>query len=158
MSQRTLQCLMCGHRFDPAQHVVCQSCPLQKGCELVCCPACGYQSVDVRASKLARLAEFMLSFRPSAARDKAMSHVLTLADVSPGCQAKVVGFLDGFPAERRAYLQAYGLAPDEWVTVLQHRPVTVIRLDHIELALETELAGEIEVQAIRREKQDEDRQ
>lgn len=87
-----------------------------------------------------------------------MSHVLTLADVSPGCQAKVVGFLDGFPAERRAYLQAYGLAPDEWVTVLQHRPVTVIRLDHIELALETELAGEIEVQAIRREKQDEDRQ
>lgn len=158
MSQRLLHCLMCGHRFDPTQHVVCQACPLQKGCELVCCPACGYQSVDVRASKFARLAEFMLSFRPSAAQGEGESRALTLADVSPGFQAKVAGFLDSFPAERRAYLQAYGLRPDDWVTVLQHSPVTIIRLDRLELALETELAGEIKVQAIRREKQDEDRQ
>jgi hypothetical protein len=60
----------------------------------------------------------------------------------------VVGFLDGFPADRRAYLQAYGLAKNDWVTVVQHSPVTVIQLEHTELALESDLAGGIQVQQI----------
>jgi hypothetical protein len=63
----------------------------------------------------------------------------------------VTGFLDGFPADRKAYLQAYGLVADDWVTVLQHSPVTVIRLEHTELALESELAIGIQVAQIRKE-------
>jgi Fe2+ transport system protein FeoA len=81
---------------------------------------------------------------------------LTLLDVPPGCRARVTGFQDGFPADRRAYLQAYGLTPHDWVTVLQNSPVTVIRLENTELALESELADGIQVEQIRRTDSDED--
>jgi hypothetical protein len=40
------------------------------------------------------------------------------------------------------------MAKNDWVTVVQHSPVTVIRLEHTELALESELAGGIQVQQI----------
>lgn len=68
---------------------------------------------------------------------------MTLADVPTGCRARVVGFCPGLPADRLAYLQAYGLAPGYWVRVLQHNPVTVVQVEHTELALETELACEV---------------
>lgn len=61
MSTQLLTCTMCGHRFDPVEHSACQSCPLQKGCMLVCCPKCGYETVDVEQSALARLAARWLS-------------------------------------------------------------------------------------------------
>ncbi len=56
-SHNLLTCAMCGQRFDPAQAVACQGCPLQKGCQLVRCPACGFEMVDPRRSTLARLAQ-----------------------------------------------------------------------------------------------------
>jgi Fe2+ transport system protein FeoA len=58
----------------------------------------------------------------------------------------VIGFSAGFPSDRRAYLQSYGLVIDYWVQVVQHSPITIVRLDHIELALENELASGIIVQ------------
>ena len=54
MSTKLLTCTMCGETFDPAAHTTCQSCPLQKGCSLVCCPRCGFEMVDVSQSRLAR--------------------------------------------------------------------------------------------------------
>jgi hypothetical protein len=35
--------------------------------------------------------------------------------------------------------------PNYWVQVVQHSPVTIVRLDHLELALENDLARGIEV-------------
>jgi rubredoxin len=46
---------MCGHVFEPAEHTACASCPLQKGCQLVRCPVCGFEMVDPQQSVLARL-------------------------------------------------------------------------------------------------------
>jgi hypothetical protein len=73
------------------------------------------------------------------------SHVFTLADVPAGFRAKVGGFCADLPADRLAYLQGYGLAPGYWVRVLQHSPVTVVQVEFTELALETELACEVQV-------------
>jgi rubredoxin len=56
-----ITCTMCGHRFDPAVHQTCGSCPLQRGCQLVCCPACGFEMVNPERSLLARLAKRWLS-------------------------------------------------------------------------------------------------
>ncbi len=50
----TMTCSMCGHIFDPALHVACRSCPLQSGCQLVCCPACGFEMVNPDRSLAAR--------------------------------------------------------------------------------------------------------
>ena len=66
--------------------------------------------------------------------------------IPPGEQAELVGFSDDFPEDRKAYLQAFGLVLKHKIQVVQHSPVTIIRLDNIELALENDLAHGIRVQ------------
>ena len=152
-----LTCPLCGHRFEAAGHVACKSCPLQSGCQVVCCPACGYQTVDPHKSLFGRLAQTLFnSFRLPGGASRLDRVGLTLADVPPGWRARVAGFTDRVSPDRQARLQAYGLIQNYWVRVVQHSPVTVVRLDNTELALETELAGEIQVQGIREGLEDED--
>lgn len=64
-------CPMCGCTFDPTAHAGCQSCPLNRDCTLICCPECGYQTVDTGRSSLARIAAGFLSKINSLARDPA---------------------------------------------------------------------------------------
>lgn len=64
----------------------------------------------------------------------------TLANVPPGGRATVVGFCERMNPERRAHLQSYGLVPGRAVHVVQQSPVTVVQVDHTELALEVDLA------------------
>lgn len=70
----------------------------------------------------------------------------TLADATPGSMVKITGFCGKLSKERCSHLRAYGLVPGNFVKVLQHSPVTVIQIDHTELAMELELACEIQVQ------------
>jgi Fe2+ transport system protein FeoA len=70
---------------------------------------------------------------------------MTLAQAPPGRWVMVRKYLPGMPAERYAQLRAYGLAPGTHIFVLQQAPITVIRLDHLELALEHSLGREIQV-------------
>ncbi len=154
-----LTCPMCGYRFDAAGHAACKSCPLQSGCHLVCCPECGYQMVNPGKSLFGRLAQTLFkASRLSEGASRPDRVGLTLADVPPGWQARVAGFTDRVSPDRRARLQAYGLIPNYWVRVVQHSLVTVVRLDQTELALETELAGEIQVMSIREGLDDENSQ
>jgi len=46
-------CGMCGQRFNPDEHSACRRCPLAPGCQLVCCPTCGFESVNPQRSVLA---------------------------------------------------------------------------------------------------------
>lgn len=64
----------------------------------------------------------------------------TLADVKPGEQTKVAGFSSQLSPARLAHLQAYGLVEGYPVRVVQQKPVTVVQVDFVELALEAELA------------------
>jgi len=121
---------------------------MHSGCNLVCCPACGYQTIDPQRSKLVRLLGYFRALKTSARYASSGKDRTTLAEVSPGCKAKVVGFSDEFPLDQRAYLQAYGLVPNHWVQVVQHSPVTIVRLDNLELALESDIARGIQVQNI----------
>ena len=147
MSFLDIQCSMCGQRFDPDQHIGCEACPLHSGCILVCCPNCGHQTVNPYKSKFARLLQSLFTLRASSKNLISKSERTTLADVPPGRKAEIIGFSAGFPADRRAYLQAYGLVENYWVQVVQHSPVTIVKLDHIELALESDLAKGILVQS-----------
>jgi len=145
MRSQKIECNFCGYHYDPDQHLACQSCPLHSNCNLVCCPACGYQTVNPQRSFLVRLASHIPRLKESGRLSRAARHGITLADVPPGWQAEIIGFSDSFPADRKAYLQAYGLVLHQQVQVVQHRPVTIIRLDHVELALENDLASGIQV-------------
>jgi len=121
---------------------------MHSGCNLVCCPACGYQTVDPQHSKLVRLLRYFRELKTSARYASSGEDGTTLAEVPPGYKAEFVGFSDKFPPDQRAYLQAYGLMPNHWVQVVQHSPVTIVRLDYLELALEGDLARGIQVQKI----------
>lgn len=136
MTAGMITCSMCGHRFDPAAHQTCQGCPLHKGCQLACCPACGFENVDVQRSGLARLAARWFPSKGSRA---------TLADVVPGSQVRLEGFASSLPARQQAHLQAYGLVPGHLVRVVQHSPVTIVQIEHTELALEAGLARQIRI-------------
>ncbi|RMH78086.1 MAG: hypothetical protein D6681_20385 [Calditrichaeota bacterium] len=37
------QCPLCGYRYFEGRHSRCSSCPLNHGCEITCCPNCGYE-------------------------------------------------------------------------------------------------------------------
>ena len=69
----------------------------------------------------------------------------TLADAQPGRCLRVRGFLPGLSPERRTHLQAFGVVPGHRVRVLQHSPVTVVKIDYTELALENDMARLIQV-------------
>ena len=70
---------------------------------------------------------------------------VTLAETPVGSRVRVTGFRPGLAPDRQTQLQSYGLAPGRTVQVLQHSPVTVLQIEHFELALEREMAAFVEV-------------
>ena len=42
LESRQETCPLCGAAFDPTGQGCRPSCPLAKGCHVVCCPSCGY--------------------------------------------------------------------------------------------------------------------
>ncbi len=66
---------------------------------------------------------------------------LTLADIPAGKQARIVSISQRMPSNQRAHLHAYGLIPGRLVKIAQRSPVTVVQIEQMELALETEMAG-----------------
>jgi Fe2+ transport system protein FeoA len=46
----------------------------------------------------------------------------------------------------REHLAAYGLVPGHRVTVVTHKPMTIVLCDHVELALEAVVAAKVRVE------------
>lgn len=144
-AKHQITCPMCGNRFDPSEHTGCDGCPFGSGCMLACCPACGYESPDPKSSTLVGLGSRIRSFarfgrRPGAVDAQAVDdHTVALSEVPPGCTVTVER-LDDLSESRREQLQAYGLSPGRTVDVVQQSPVTVIRVEHIDLAFEHSIA------------------
>jgi Fe2+ transport system protein FeoA len=146
---RTVQCPLCGTNFDPAGNRACGSCPLNRGCQVVCCPSCGFETVDVEKSRLVTgLTNLISRLRALRARPFASkAEAISLAGLPAGTEASVSGFAQELPLERQAQLQAYGLVPGRPVKVIQQSPVTVVQIEHTELALENSLARQIQIKA-----------
>jgi len=52
------RCPLCGAAFDAAGQGCRPSCPLSKGCHVVCCPSCGYSFPQENAGLAGRLKQF----------------------------------------------------------------------------------------------------
>ena len=64
-------CPVCGFEYDETALDCHAACPMAQGCAIVCCPNCGYQSVDESKSALAKLLRRLLKpAPPSASRSK----------------------------------------------------------------------------------------
>lgn len=144
---------MCGHRFDPEEHKACGGCPLNDSCLLACCPSCGYSMVNPDRSRLVslwtRLANLPTRLtaawrlrRPGAATPIGSTR---LSDARPGSVMQVVE-IDASVSVWHEQLQAYGLAPGREVKVIQQSPVTVVRVEHVDLAFESNIARGIVVE------------
>lgn len=140
-----VSCALCAHRFDPRESNVCASCPLGKGCALVCCPNCGYGAPDPSRSAVVALAARAAAAFGGRRRARAVPGT-TLAHAAPGSQA-TIETLEHVPLRQREQLLAYGVAPGRVVDVLQIRPVTIVRVEHAELAFETTVSRAIGIVA-----------
>ncbi len=64
----------------------------------------------------------------------------TLDAVAPGRTVLLARIDESLAADFREQLAAYGIAPGRALEVIAQRPMTVVVCDHVELALETEIA------------------
>lgn len=69
-----------------------------------------------------------------------------LTFVPPGREVRVVEFGAGLDPGQREQLAAYGLAESRSLVVLQQQPVTVIQVEHVEIALEHTVARQLWVE------------
>ena len=139
-----MTCAMCGTKFDPATNPACGACPLHGGCATVCCPSCGYSTINPEQSKLVKM--FAVLFSKKAVETAPTNR--TLADIRPGEQTKVAGFSARLSPARLAHLRAYGLVEGYPIRVVQQKPVTVVQVDFVELALEEALARGVFVEGV----------
>jgi Fe2+ transport system protein FeoA len=146
-------CPLCGQGFDPAAHLACQTCPLHSGCHLVCCPACGHTTVDQGQSRMVRWISTFLDRlsapqpderRASQPPEGAPASACALADVPLNGRVRVLD-VSALPTAQREQLHGYGLVPGGVLRVTQHAPVTVVQIEHTELAIETEVARAVRV-------------
>ena len=68
---------------------------------------------------------------------------LPLAFIPPGETVRLQELGPEIDPAQREQLSAYGLSPQRPLTVIQHRPMTVILADEIELALEQDIARHV---------------
>lgn len=157
MTKSAVTCPMCGYGFGANDRRACESCPVNSGCKLLCCPNCGHNTIDPNDSRAARGLMRLLRWRPGAASPppglpepaqssgEARPNHATLRDLPPGSRARVCEYASRTPARCREALTSYGLCPGQWLCVRRTSPVTVIEVDQLELALEQELAQWIEI-------------
>ena len=82
-----------------------------------------------------------------------MSHTdhtarVPLSFLLPGAKARVEAIDDAVDPTQREQLVAYGLAPDRPLLVLQQRPMIILMIDEVELALEADVARHVWVKRI----------
>ena len=154
-----ITCAMCGHQFVPGGRNACQSCPLNPGCHLACCPNCGFENANPEHSSLVRLvrrwqtagARFRkrqgLKIHHGPAKQDYQLYLSesSLAETRPGSRVCLQGYLPGLSQQQQTHLRAYGLTEGCYLTVVQRSPVIVVKVEHTELAIEQEVARGIRV-------------
>lgn len=149
-----MQCPLCSFEFEPRSGCS-TSCPFGSGCNLVCCPNCGYQGVDPERSRLAGWVQRAISRftgpKPVHATGPAGDGGrIALSRLDLGIDATVVDLSAMSPA-RALRLGAFGLSTGAHVRLVQRRPVPVLRIGETDLGLESAVLDEIQVVPGRRE-------
>jgi Fe2+ transport system protein FeoA len=127
---------------------------MNQGCSLVRCPRCGFEGIDPSRSKLVRLfsrwgsyskgkGSFRWQNRGSGKKIDTEKSQKQLSELPPGSRSFVCGFQPHLSFENKARLQAYGLTPGQEILVLQQTPVTIVLIEHLELALENAMAKSV---------------
>jgi Fe2+ transport system protein FeoA len=137
-----LACPLCGARFSRGVRP-CAACPLSAGCDVVCCPRCGYSFP--RSSRVVEaLKGLFRRWRRRTAPPPVANVVLPLSELPVGREGRVVHIAPREPM-RRLQLSHLGVMPGALVCLQQIRPAAVVRVGETMLALDPEIAAEIYV-------------
>lgn len=71
----------------------------------------------------------------------------TARDLHPEYAARIAGFSRRLTPDQITLLRAYGLVPGVLIKVIQQSPVSIIQVEHAEIAIEAELASGIFIEA-----------
>ncbi len=135
-----MKCSLCGYAFDETALVCHASCPMADHCAIICCPNCGYQTVDESKSRLAGWMQHLwhrLFHHPPYPEG-----ILPLTDLSPGESGRIARVRSRDPA-RLSKLSAYGLTPGSVVRVQQRTPAYVVWIGETQVSLDEEVARDI---------------
>lgn len=138
-----MRCQLCAYEFDETQLRCHTSCPFNEHCAIICCPNCGYQTVNDSKSKLA---EMMRRILQSRARGKRAARC-PLSQLSEGEAGRLVSIGSSKP-NRVERLQIFGLIPGVRVILKQRYPEIILQVGHTELAVERDVAAEILVEVL----------
>lgn len=139
-----MRCAMCGYEFDATALGCHTSCPLSKGCAVVCCPRCGYSTVNPARSRLGEWASRLFGSRPAEA---AVTGCIPLLRLRPEQEARVVSLGDD-DSQEALHLSLFGLFPGAPIRLRQSRPVPIVSLGETELALDRSVAANIQVELL----------
>jgi Fe2+ transport system protein FeoA len=137
-----MRCAMCGFEFERLDLTCHSACPLASACSVVCCPRCGYSTVDPRRTSIASRVMGLFNRRADA---PAQHHegAVRLLDLPAGACGHVAD-VEGDPA-RLVQLSQYGLLPGTPITLARKRPVPIVRIGQTDLALDRAVAAEVYV-------------
>jgi Fe2+ transport system protein FeoA/rubredoxin len=129
-----MKCSLCGYEFsDTEGQGSCANCPMHKGCSLVRCPNCGFETPkDPLWAK-----KFL--------HDES-GNVITLDKLEVNCKAKVTRIKTDDEV-RLKKLMAMGIFPGMEINLVQKYPSFVFTIGYSQFAVDLELAREIFVKS-----------
>jgi Fe2+ transport system protein FeoA len=137
-----MRCAMCGFEFEQTDLICHAACPLGAACSVVCCPRCGYSTVDPRRTGIASRVMGLFNRRAESAAPQPEGAV-RLLDLPAGACGHVAD-VEGDQA-RLLQLSQYGLLPGTPITLARKRPVPIVRIGHTDLALDRSVAAHVYV-------------
>jgi Fe2+ transport system protein FeoA len=135
-------CELCGNRYEAADTALCSKCPLHSGCGLVCCPNCGYSTIASGGQVVSQGKKSLNGVQSRGRKDNSSRRLLLCP---AGMKTTVRDFSAQMSDGNKLFLLGRGVRPGKSVRVLQNSPEVVIQVDHLQIALEKELARLITV-------------
>ncbi len=145
------RCAMCGYEYDASLLTCHAGCPLAPHCTVICCPRCGYSTVDPARSDYTQ--RFIRLFRrksvapgvPGALAETptgtGTGSAIRLLDLKPGQSGHVVDV--GGDTDILLQLSQYGLLPGTPVRLARKYPVPIVQVGQTDLALDRSVAARI---------------
>jgi ferrous iron transport protein A len=139
-----MKCPLCGFRFDRSDERCHVNCPLAANCSIICCPQCGYQTVDESRSFVGRMGRWM-------GRRRRHRHgapgAIPISRAEPGEDLEIVEIRPG-RARRLERLSALGIVPTAVIRLRQRHPAPVLEVGLTQVAIDAEIAQQIYVRRI----------
>ena len=136
-----MKCPLCGFTYDRSDERCHVNCPLAANCQIICCPQCGYQTVDESQGLVGRLTRWLRGRKRPA---NVPAGAIPISRAEPGEDVEVVEIRPG-RARRLERLSALGIVPTAIIRLRQRHPAPVLEVGLTQVAIDPDIAQQIYV-------------